>query len=410
MMYNRKVFIAVAIAAFGTADARMLQSRRRLVQMSNDNSIVDSKPSTKIPIVQDNIDKRGGTEIPIDARFRFQYRAQSPQRLRADQVVDSNSDELSAENTVVEDRLKQADPPHNSMVSIQDEQADPPHNSVVSIHDELLDPPHNSVVPIQDEQADPPHNSLVSIHDETVSIQDKQLRDDQADDQAVARTSDDILNDFINGPAFRSRLLITAPKGMLRQTSISTSSASSSVDSYNVLAVEWSTGILNNVGEYKLVDRSEDVAAVKIRETDVDRPLEVQLRFRKWLEMANSLEALVLQVTTGKRETPETTGNIDGFYELDRTNDRDMVEIEKVKALSAATSNLRADKWSVGGGGGRFGGLFGKVGTNSKVMIHRQALLKTWYKAWRDLASHDSQFEDLRTGAFKEAAIRYQYL
>jgi hypothetical protein len=229
MMYNRKVFIAAAIAACGTVDARMLQSQLRLVKESNDNAIVGSKPSTNIPIVQDNLDSlRDGA-----------LRQSSVESFRIGK--DRNCRKTFAENTVRWSR------------------------------------------------------------------------------------------------GFES----------LKQNGNS---------KYHQVAV------------YKLVDSSEN--------------FEVHMRFRKWLKMANDIEAWVLKFHFG--------------------NDTD--EVRKVKAVSAATSNLRKDKWSVGGGG-RFGGLFGKKGTNKHVMIKRQALLETWYNAWKDFASHENpEMEELRTDHFKDLA------
>ena len=229
-MYNRKVFIAAAIAAFGTADARMLRSRLRSVQESSDNSIVDSKPSTNIPIVQDNLDSlRDGA-----------LRQSSVESFRIGK--DRNCRKTFAENTVRWSR------------------------------------------------------------------------------------------------GFES----------LKQNG---------------------NGKSHQVAVYKLVDSSEN--------------FDINMRFRKWLKMANDIEAWVLKFHFG--------------------NDAD--EVRKVQAISAATSNLRGDKWSVGGGGGRFGGLFGKVGTNRKVMIHRQALLETWYNAWKDFAFHENpEMEELRTDHFKDLA------
>jgi hypothetical protein len=230
MMYNRKVFIAAAIAACGTVDARMLQSQLRLVKESNDDSIGDSKPSTNSPIVQDNPDSLRDGDL----------RQSSVESCRIGK--DRHCRKTFAENTVRWSRgfefLKQ------------------------------------------------------------------------------------------NG-----------------------------------------NGKSHQVAVYKLVDSSENV--------------EVNMRFRKWLKMANDIEAWVLKFHIG--------------------NDTD--EVRKVQAISAAASNLRGDKWSVGGGGGRFGGLFGKDGTNKHVMMKRQALLKTWYNAWKDFASHQNQdLQELRTDHFKDLA------
>jgi serine/threonine protein kinase len=143
---------------------------------------------------------------------------------------------------------------------------------------------------------------------------------------------------------------------------VSTSSASSSVESSSGEAIQWSSKILDDVAVYTLVDSSED------GDTDVDAPSKLELRFSKWLEKVHDVEEYVAQVTTAEN----------GFSKLDRKGD-DTYEMKKLKAFSAATRKLKGDKWSVRRG------LFGKTGTNEHVMSKRTALLQRWYKAWKDL-------------------------
>ena len=167
----------------------------------------------------------------------------------------------------------------------------------------------------------------------------------------------------INRDEFQN--LLGAENGPLqsRESEVSTSSASSSVESASGAAIQWSSKIVDDVAVYTLVDSSED------GDTDVDAPSKLELRFSKWLEKVNDIEEYVVQVLHLAEN---------GFSKLDRKG-YDTYEMKKLKAFSAATRKLKGDKWSVRRG------LFGKAGTNEHVMSRRIALLERWYKAWRDL-------------------------